>query len=84
MIINARDGILLIDEIETAIHHGALEEVFKWFIDALLESAMNYKGSNYLKDSINLITLKRGNDYYDTKVRVLDGFSAYEMRENFK
>lgn len=104
VIINARDGILLIDEIETAIHHGALEEVFKWFIDAcnrynvqlfatthslealdaLLESAMKYKGSNYLKDSINLITLKRGNDYYDTKARVLDGFSAYEMRENLK
>jgi predicted ATP-dependent endonuclease of OLD family len=30
----AKDGILLIDEIETAIHIGALKNVFAWFVEA--------------------------------------------------
>lgn len=33
-IIRAEDGILLIDEVETAIHTSALEDVFNWFIKA--------------------------------------------------
>lgn len=31
-VINAKNGILLIDEIETAIHKNMINEVFKWFI----------------------------------------------------
>ncbi|TCL68549.1 AAA15 family ATPase/GTPase [Hydrogenispora ethanolica] len=33
-IVKAKNGILLIDEIETAIHVSALEEIFKWFVVA--------------------------------------------------
>lgn len=31
---SARQGVLLIDEIETAIHKDALAEVFRWLVDA--------------------------------------------------
>jgi len=103
VIINAKGGVLLIDEIETAIHHSALEEVFRWFIkacneysvqlfvtthsqealDSLLMCASKYKGNDYLRESINVITLKKGDEYYNIKVRVLDGYRAYEAREDF-
>lgn len=102
-IIKARNGIILIDEIETAIHYSALAEVFKWIIDAsikykvqlfatthsleavdaLLNCANDYKGKDYLKESINVITLVKGEEFYQTKIRTLDGNSAYEARENF-
>lgn len=32
-VINAKQGILLVDEIETAIHKNMMIEVFKWFIE---------------------------------------------------
>ncbi len=103
VIVEAMDGILLIDEIETAIHYSALREVFKWMIeaanqykvqifatthssealDALLECSMELKGDKYLEDSVNVITLKKGDDYYNTKVRLLDGHKAYKFREDF-
>lgn len=103
VVVNAKGGILLIDEVETALHYSALEEVFKWMIeaankyqvqifatthssealDALLECAMEFKGEKYLEESINIITLKKGEDYYQTKVRVLDGHKAYKFREDF-
>lgn len=103
VIVEAKGGILLIDEIETAIHYSALREVFKWMIeaanqyrvqifatthsaealDALLECAMELKGEKYLEESVNIITLKKGDDYYNTKVRVLDGHESYKFREDF-
>lgn len=103
IIADAKGGILLIDEIETALHYSAMKDVFKWLIkatneyriqifatthssealDALLESAREYKGERYLEESINIITLKKGYGYYDTKVRVLDGNKAYKFREDF-
>jgi AAA15 family ATPase/GTPase len=36
-VISAKGGILLVDEIETAIHKNMINEVFKWFIDACEE-----------------------------------------------
>ncbi|KYH34429.1 ATP/GTP phosphatase [Clostridium tepidiprofundi DSM 19306] len=103
VIINAKGGVLLIDEVETAIHYSALEGVFKWFIkasnkyevqifftthslealDVLLECSMNYKGKKYLEDSINIITLRKGDTYFDTKVRILNGYKAFQVREDF-
>lgn len=103
VIVDAKGGVLLIDEIETALHYSALGEVFKWMIeaanaykvqifatthslealDALLECAMESKGEKYLEETINIITLKKGEEYYQTKVRVLDGLKAYKFREDF-
>jgi AAA15 family ATPase/GTPase len=36
-VISAKQGILLVDEIETAIHKNMINEVFKWFIEACKE-----------------------------------------------
>lgn len=105
VIVDAKGGILLIDEIETALHHSALGEVFKWMIeasneykvqlfatthsaealDALLECAIKSKGEKYLEESVNIITLKKDedDDYYKTRVRVLNGHKAYKAREDF-
>lgn len=33
-VVNAKDGVLLIDEIETAVHVKALDKVFKWLVKA--------------------------------------------------
>ena len=32
-VINAKNGILLVDEIETAIHKNMIDKVFKWFVN---------------------------------------------------
>lgn len=36
-IASCKDGVILIDEIDNTIHVSALEQVFKWFLDACLE-----------------------------------------------
>ena len=36
-VISAKQGILLVDEIETAIHKNMINDVFKWFIEACKE-----------------------------------------------
>ena len=36
-IVNCKNGIILIDEIDNAIHVSAFEDVFKWFLDACLK-----------------------------------------------
>lgn len=52
-------------------------------VDALLNCANESKGTKYLQESINIITLKKDEDGVGIKKRVLDGLNAYNFREDF-
>lgn len=102
-IIKAEKGVLLIDEVETAIHIDVLVDVFKWFIkackkysvqvfmttnnieviDAILGIQDTEENVDLFKKSLRVITIKNSIDRNKTVVRNLDGFKAYEAREDF-
>lgn len=102
-IIKAEKGVLLIDEVETAIHTDVLADIFKWFIkacrkyttqvfmtthsieviDAILESQKDLNNTEFLEDSLRIITIKNSTDDEKTKVRNLNGLRAFEAREDF-
>lgn len=102
-IINAENGVLLIDEVETAIHIDAFIDVFKWFIkalkrynvqvfmtthsievvDAILTSQKDLDNTDFLKDSLRVITIKNSTGQ-QTKARILNGLKAYDSRFDFE
>lgn len=57
----AKEGILLIDEIETAIHVSALEKVFAWFVKACQKSNVQVFATTHSLEAIDAI-LKYVND----------------------
>ena len=77
-IIGATDGILLIDEIETAIHKKYYNDIFR-FIDGLL-ATQDYDIQSK-EDAITVVTLRREN--HKTYSRVLQGREVFKNREAF-
>ncbi|HVJ50268.1 ATP-binding protein [Desulfitobacterium sp.] len=96
-IAEAKDGILLVDEIETSIHPSVLAKVFLWLIDACKEfnvqlfltthsletvDSLLDSASNFEKeDLIRVITLVRKD--HQTVARVLPGKKAQQVREDY-
>lgn len=73
-IVNVKDGVLLIDEIETSIHKKALLDFFEWFI----KSSFNYNVQSFIAnhslEAIDaLINASKGN---------LDNIACYRL-ENY-
>jgi AAA15 family ATPase/GTPase len=54
-IIMAKDGILLIDEIETAIHVSALEKIFVWFVKACQKSNVQVFATTHSLEAIDAL-----------------------------
>lgn len=96
-IAEAKNGILLVDEIETSIHASALDKVFLWLIDACKEfnvqlfltthsletvdSLLNSASSFENDDLIRVITLVKKD--HQTVARVLPGKKAQQVREDY-
>jgi AAA15 family ATPase/GTPase len=94
-IISAKEGILLIDEIETAIHISALKDVFAWFVAACKRFKVQVFATTHSlevidamlsnvkvdDDPLRIITLKKQNQ--STLARVLTGIDAQNYREDF-
>jgi AAA15 family ATPase/GTPase len=96
-IIMAKGGILLIDEMETAIHVSALEKVFAWFVKAsqksnvqvfatthsleAIDALLKFKNENAGDDPLRIITLKKQGQ--KTLARILSGKEALDSREEF-
>lgn len=92
-LVMAKDGVLLIDEIETAIHTSALDEVFSFLIKASktlnvqlfatthsIESVDKFlECSKHNLNNIRVITLYKNTD--KTVARVLDGKKAIELKD---
>jgi len=100
VLIMAKDGVLLIDEVETALHTSALKEVFEFLIEACktmnvqlfatthsieaVDKLLSTANSNGDIDEIRVITLKKNDKTGKTLARVLDGKEALEDRENYE
>lgn len=93
-VVKAQNGILLLDEFETAIHTSAMERVFKWiletccklnvqvFLTSHSEEAINkvLKCSEKLQKDMAVYTLYK--DEEGNSVRRLDAKKAMDAKEN--
>lgn len=92
--IAAKDGVLLIDEFETAIHTSAMDRTFAWIIEMCIKLNVQVFMTSHSKEAIdkllkcspqytNMIAVytlnKRENK---TVVRRLDGHKAIEVQDN--
>lgn len=93
-VINCKNGILLIDEIETAIHKKALVEVFGWFIKACSEFNVQAFLSTHSIEAIDALLEGLNNNLcdivcyrlenYNDKILVnrYSGEKLYKIRNN--
>ncbi len=92
--IAAKDGVLLIDEFETAIHTSAMEKTFKWIIETCKKLNVQVFLTSHSKEAIEKL-LKCSSECIDdiavytlskrenrTAVRRLDGRKAIELQDN--
>ncbi len=93
-VIAARDGILLFDEFETAIHTSAMDKVFRWILNTCVKLNVQLfltshskeaidkvlKCDSNLLDDIALYTLYKDKD--GSSVRRLSGRKAIEAKDN--
>ncbi len=93
---SVKNGILLVDEIETAIHPSAMDDVFKALFNVCkeknvqlfvtthnieaLEKMLKYNKNENEAEDIKVITLKK--KYNETVVRVLDSKTALKLKED--
>lgn len=52
-LLQAKDGILLVDEFETAIHTSAMDEVFVWMVEAALRLNVQIFMTSHSEEAIN-------------------------------
>ncbi|WP_088225731.1 AAA family ATPase [Desulfosporosinus sp. FKB] len=100
VLVMAKDGVLLIDEIETALHTLALQEVFSFLIKACkkmnvqlfstthsieaLDKLLLTSESYGNLNEIRVITLKKNEKLNKTTARVLLGYDALDDRKNYE
>lgn len=93
-VIAAKDGILLIDEFETAIHTSAMNKTFSWIIDMCIKFNVQIFVTSHSKEAIDKL-LKCSPKYIDsiavytlskrengTMVRRLAGDKAIDVQDN--
>lgn len=96
-IISSKNGILLVDEIETSIHKKIMPRVFHWLIEScrkfsvqlfltthsleVVDEILSANPSAIEKDVLRLVTLKKNETR--TIARVLTGEEAIKLRNNF-
>lgn len=94
-IIKAEDGILLVDEYETALHTSVMQKVFKFMVEvAKKENVQLFLTTHSLEavdkllyanedmlDDISIIRLKKKEN--KTYAKIMDGREALDNRENF-
>lgn len=93
-VVKAKDGILLLDEFETAIHTSAMERTFRWILETCKKlnvqlflmshskEAINkvLKCARHLRDDIAVYTLYK--DSENTSVRRLSAKKAIEAQDD--
>lgn len=92
--IAAKNGVLLIDEFETAIHTSAMDRTFAWIIEMCMKLNVQVFMTSHSKEAIDKL-LKCSPQYTDmiavytlnkrenkTVVRRLDGHKAIEVQDN--
>lgn len=93
-IMNAKDGILLLDEFETAIHTSAMDTLFSWLLESALKLNVQVFLTSHSKEAIdkvlrcndelasdiNIYTLYKTQD--ENLVRMLTRQEAIDVQEN--
>ena len=74
-VISAKEGILLVDEIETAIHKNMINEVFKWFISECREFRVQLICTTHSLEVIDGIIVTLDNDLYED----MDSLSCFRI-----
>lgn len=96
-VVEAQDGVLLVDEIETSIHATALKQVFNWLINACktfnvqlfltthsietVDAMLNCNSEFITDDLIRVITLSKKEN--QTIARILTGEKALQVRDDY-
>lgn len=94
-VIRAKNGILLLDEFETAIHISAMENVFKWILQTAVQLHVQIFMTSHsieaiekvlkccpkLQENIRMLTLVKVND--ELKVRNVDGRKAIQLTDEY-
>jgi len=99
-LMRAQNGVLLIDEIDNAIHISVFKDVFKWFITACVEKnvqafitthsaealdeILKLSHKNNCEKNIRVITLRKNYENNETYCKVRTGEEAYEDRKVFR
>lgn len=93
-VVKAKDGILLLDEFETAIHTSAMDKVFKWLLDTCIRLNVQVFMTTHSEEAIDKVlncseelqahmaiyTLYK--DKEGNSVRRLDARKAITIKEN--
>lgn len=93
-VVSAKDGILLLDEFETAIHTSAMDKTFKWILETCMKLNVQVFFTSHSKEAIDKLlkcspecaekmavyTLYK--DLYQTDVRRLTGEEAIEAQDD--
>lgn len=93
-VVASKDGVLLIDEFETAIHISAMESLYSWLLESCkllnvqlfmtthsIEAVDKLLESSEHTEEIRVIRLKKKNG--KTYSRILSGKEALEDRQNY-
>jgi hypothetical protein len=94
-VLKAKDGILLLDEFETAIHISAMKNVFSWIIETAIKLNVQIfmtshsieaiesilKCPSIMQNDIRMITLVKVND--TIKVRNINGEKAIQLLDEY-
>ena len=94
----SKGGVLLVDEIETAIHTTALKDVFSFFVSACekmevqafvtthsIEAIDSFlEASNDMLEKMRIMTFRKNNQTNNTYARVMTGKEALENRSEYE
>ena len=94
-VLRAKNGILLLDEFETAIHTSVMGEVFKWIIETAVKLNVQIFMTSHsieaissvlkccpeVQDDIRMITLVNTDD--GVKVRNVDALKAIQLMDEY-
>jgi hypothetical protein len=90
---SVKGGVLLIDEIETAIHVSALSKVFTWLVSACKTYKVQLFATTHSLEAVDallgspdigaseVVTFKLGNSDHENRVRRLSGDVVRRLRE---
>ncbi len=93
-VVKAKNGILLLDEFEVAIHTSAMQKVFSWILETCLKLNVQLFMTSHSKEAIDkvlncspeiqekirLITLYANKD--KTVARIVDGKKAVKLKDD--
>jgi AAA15 family ATPase/GTPase len=81
-VVRAKGGILLIDELETAIHFSALEKIFKWFVKSCKEYKVQVFATTHSLEVIDaMLENVKGHSDHPSPALEIDPFRIITLKK---